>query len=57
MPERFLCHPTQKPEALLSRILLAASNKGDVVLGSILWFWHHRRRRKRLRAFLYRHRT
>ena len=25
-------HPTQKPEALLSRILLAASNKGDVVL-------------------------
>jgi modification methylase len=25
-------HPTQKPEALLSRVLLAASNKGDVVL-------------------------
>jgi len=25
-------HSTQKPEALLSRILLAASNKGDVVL-------------------------
>ncbi len=25
-------HPTQKPEALLSRIVLAASNKGDVVL-------------------------
>jgi modification methylase len=25
-------HPTQKPETLLSRILLAASNKGDVVL-------------------------
>jgi modification methylase len=25
-------HPTQKPEALLSRILLAASNRGDVVL-------------------------
>jgi modification methylase len=25
-------HPTQKPEALLSRILLAATNKGDVVL-------------------------
>jgi modification methylase len=25
-------HPTQKPEALLSRILLAASNQGDVVL-------------------------
>ncbi len=26
------CHPTQKPEALLSRVLLAASNEGDVVL-------------------------
>ncbi|MGH6841795.1 MAG: site-specific DNA-methyltransferase [Methylocella sp.] len=25
-------HPTQKPEALLARILLAASNKGNVVL-------------------------
>ena len=25
-------HPTQKPEALLSRLLLAASNPGDVVL-------------------------
>jgi modification methylase len=25
-------HPTQKPEALLARILLAASNRGDVVL-------------------------
>jgi modification methylase len=25
-------HPTQKPEALLARVILAASNKGDVVL-------------------------
>ena len=25
-------HPTQKPEALLERIILASSNKGDVVL-------------------------
>src|SRR5665647_1718337 len=25
-------HPTQKPEALLARVLLAASNPGDVVL-------------------------
>ncbi len=25
-------HPTQKPEALLNRILLATTNKGDVVL-------------------------
>jgi modification methylase len=29
-------HPTQKPEALLSRILLAASNKGDVILDPFL---------------------
>jgi modification methylase len=29
-------HPTQKPEALLSRILLAASNEGDVVLDPFL---------------------
>src|ERR1700719_1139724 len=29
-------HPTQNPEALLSRILLAASNKGDVVLDPFL---------------------
>lgn len=25
-------HPTQKPEALLERIILASSNKGDIVL-------------------------
>ena len=25
-------HPTQKPEALLQRIILASSNKGDIVL-------------------------
>jgi modification methylase len=29
-------HPTQKPEALLYRIILAASNKGDVVLDPFL---------------------
>ena len=29
-------HPTQKPEALLHRILLAASNPGDVVLDPFL---------------------
>lgn len=29
-------HPTQKPEALLHRIILAASNKGDVVLDPFL---------------------
>lgn len=25
-------HPTQKPEALLKRIILASSNPGDIVL-------------------------
>jgi modification methylase len=29
-------HPTQKPEALLARVLLAASNRGDVVLDPFL---------------------
>lgn len=29
-------HPTQKPEALLTRVLLSASNKGDVVLDPFL---------------------
>lgn len=31
MPE-YEKHPTQKPEALLQRIILASSNKGDTVL-------------------------
>jgi len=31
MPE-YEKHPTQKPEALLERIILASSNEGDVVL-------------------------
>ena len=30
-PER-LSHPTQKPEALMKRIILASSNKGDLVV-------------------------
>ncbi|PIX03167.1 site-specific DNA-methyltransferase, partial [bacterium (Candidatus Gribaldobacteria) CG_4_8_14_3_um_filter_42_11] len=29
-------HPTQKPEALLERIILASSNKGDIVLDPFL---------------------
>ena len=33
--KRFGKHPTQKPVALVKRVLLAASNEGDVVLGSI----------------------
>lgn len=30
--EEYENHPTQKPEALLQRIILASSNKGDIVL-------------------------
>lgn len=30
--KKFGYHPTQKPEALLERIILACSNKGDIVL-------------------------
>ena len=30
--EEYENHPTQKPEALLKRIILASSNKGDIVL-------------------------
>src|SRR4029077_17980179 len=29
-------HPTQKPEALLHRIILASSNRGDVILDPFL---------------------
>lgn len=35
MPEN-TAHPTQKPEKLLAKILLASSNKGDVVLDPFL---------------------
>ncbi len=30
--KRYGKHPTQKPEALLDRIILASSNQGDIVL-------------------------
>ena len=30
--KRFGKHPTQKPESLLKRIVLASTNKGDLVL-------------------------
>jgi len=32
MGKEYLGYPTQKPEALLERIILASSNKGDIVL-------------------------
>ena len=35
MPEN-TAHPTQKPEKLLAKIILASSNKGDVVLDPFL---------------------
>ena len=31
-PHEYLCYPTQKPEALLERIINASSNEGDIVL-------------------------
>ena len=50
-------HPTQKPEALLHRILLANSKPGDVVLDPVLRHRHHRRRRQAARPPLRRHRA
>ena len=38
-------HPTQKPESLLYRVLLACTNPGDVVLDPVLRNGHHRRGR------------
>ena len=35
--ERDLNYPTQKPEALLQRIVTASSKKDDVVLDPVLW--------------------
>jgi len=37
-----LGYQTQKPLALLERIISSSSNEGDLVLGSILWLWHCR---------------
>ena len=42
-------HPTQKPEALLHRVLLASTNPGDVVLDPVLRHRHHRRGRQAAR--------
>ena len=38
-------HPTQKPEALLHRVLMAATKPGDVVLDPVLRHRHDRRGR------------
>ena len=35
-------HPTQKPEYLLERIVLASTEEGQIILQSVLWFRNHR---------------
>ena len=37
----FIDYPTQKPEELLKRLILAASNEGDIVLGLFCWVRNH----------------
>ena len=34
-------HPTQKPEALLYRIMVSSTNKGDTVLDPIFRLWNN----------------
>jgi modification methylase len=50
-------HPTQKPEALLHRVLLASTRPGDLVLDPLLRHRHHRRGRQAAAAPLRRHRA
>ena len=50
-------HPTQKPEALLHRVLLASTKPGDVVLDPVLRHRHDRRGRQAARPALHRHRA
>ena len=50
-------HPTQKPEALLHRVILASSHVGDVVLDPFLGLGHHGGRREAARPGLHRHRA
>jgi len=38
MPEN-TTHPTQKPEKLIAKIILASSNKWDIILDPFLWSW------------------
>ena len=35
-----LGYPTQKPEALLSRIIKASSNEHNIIIRSFLWMWN-----------------
>ena len=50
-------HPTQKPEALLYRVLLATTNRGDMVLDPFFGSRHHRRSGQEAWPPLHRHRT
>ena len=50
-------HPTQKPEALLARVLMASSKPGDVVLDPFFGSGHHRGGRPQARQALRRHRA
>jgi site-specific DNA-methyltransferase (adenine-specific) len=51
-----LGYPTQKPRALLERIIAASSNPGDVVLDPVLRVRDRGRRRAKARAAVDRHR-
>ena len=50
-------HPTQKPEALLTRVLLAASNAGDLVLDPFFGSGTTGVAARRLRPLVHRHRA
>jgi hypothetical protein len=50
-------HPTQKPEALLHRVLLAATKPGDVDPRPVLRHRHDRRGGQAARPALHRHRA
>jgi len=49
-------HPTQKPEALLHRVIVGSTNVGDVV-GPVLWHRHNRRSCQDAGSRVYRDRT
>ena len=48
-------HPTQKPEALLYRVIMSSTNVGDTVLDPVLRHRHHRCRGQKDRPQFYRH--
>lgn len=49
-----LMHPTQKPEALIERLILASSEKGQLVVDPFSGSGHHRRSRSPLGSPLHR---